>query len=246
MGEGSQRRRGHSVRAARQSKTRGVCCASGIALALWLFTTAAQAQPVVIENPQGAVVTAGQRVMLHFDAVADTRLRYRWVFNDRYISSRGRTLRFRAVPRRAGVYRAVAIDREGNYAFSAPAVVEVLPRSTSPAPSPQQPPQPSPLPPRPVILVQPQDVTVREHDTAVFRVTLNDSGPYTTIVWHNDNPLEGSHQIPDGLGFNVHSTTLAIPNSLNADNYNGLYWIAVTNRAGGTVSRKARLTVVPE
>lgn len=197
----------------------------------------AVSQPVILQQPQSAQVTIGERVTLAFDAASDSRLRFRWIRDDRYMPIRRKVLRFRATARRAGVYRAVAVDRAGNYVFSVPAVIEVLPRPTPGNPTPTQ--------PKPVILVQPQDVTVREHDTAVFKVTLNDSGPYTTIIWHNDNPLEGSHQIPDGLGFDVRSTRLAIPNSLNADNYNGLYWIAVTNAAGGTVSRKARLTVIP-
>ena len=163
-------------------------------------------------------------------------LRYHWQFNGRKLPILGRTLRFVATRRRAGTYQAVIRDKHGNIAVSAPATIAVQPRNQPPPGGGQ---------PRPVVLVQPSNVTVQEHGTAVFQVTLNNSGPYTTIVWHNDNPLEGSHEIPDGIGLNVHSTRLVIPNCLNADNFNGLYWIAVTNAAGGTVSTKARLTVVP-
>jgi hypothetical protein len=170
------------------------------------------------------------------------RLRYRWQRNGRKLATHSHTLHFRATDRKSGVYQAMVIDRAGNYTVSSPAVLVVQPRTPVPDPEPQ--PQPQPSPGAPVIVTQPQNVTVAEHGTAVFRVTLNNSGPYTTIVWHNDNPLEGPHQIPDNLGFDVHSTQLAIPNCLDADNYNGLYWIAVTNASGGTISSKARLTVV--
>jgi hypothetical protein len=195
-------------------------------------------QPVIVQNPQSETVVAGQRVFLSVAAQGVGPLRYRWQFNGRNVPILGRTLRFIASQRRTGVYQVVVRDRMGQVSVSAPAFVEVEPRSTPP------PPPPAASPPRPVILIQPQNVTVQEHGTAVFQVTLNNSGPYTRIVWHNDNPLEGPHEIPDGLGFNVHSPRLEIPNCLNADNYNGVYWIAVTNAAGGTVSSKARLTVV--
>jgi len=97
---------------------------------------------------------------------------------------------------------------------------------------------------RPRIVVQPVSAIVQEDATAAFEVQLNDSGPYTYINWYNYNPVEGRHAIPEGAARNVNSTRLEIPNSLNAFNYNGLYWIAVSNEVGGTVSRKVKLTVV--
>jgi len=97
-------------------------------------------------------------------------------------------------------------------------------------------------PPR--IVVQPRNTIVQEDGTAVFEVQLNDSGPYTKIVWHNTNPLEGPHEIPDGLGFEVHGTRLEIPDCLNAPNYNGLYWITVENAMGKVASQRVRLKVV--
>jgi len=143
----------------------------------------------------------------------------------RELPFRGSTLRFVAGPLRQGTYRAIVRDASGRQSVSSPAELKIQRR--------------------PKIVIQPRSTSVREFSTGVFQAQLNSSGPYTTIVWHNDNPLEGSHQIPDGLGFDVHSPRLAIPNCLNADNYNGLYWLAVTNEAGGTVSRKVRLTVIP-
>jgi hypothetical protein len=194
----------------------------------------AHAQPVIIQNPESEDVVAGQLVKISVAADGSKPLRYHWEFNGRKLPILGRTLRFIATRRRAGTYQAVVRDAQGNVAVSEPATLAVQPRT---------PPTPGGLP-APVVLGQPADVTVHEHDTATFQVTLNNSAPYTTIVWHNDNPLEGPHEIPDGIGLNVHSTRLVIPNCLNADNFNGVYWIAVTNAAGGTVSRKARLTVV--
>jgi len=192
------------------------------ALALEL---AAQAQPVITENPQSATVAPGTLVAISVAANGATPLEYRWQLNDRELLFRGPTLRFVAGSLRQGTYRAIVRDASGQQSVSAPAELKVrrLPR----------------------IVIQPRSTSVREYATAVFQVKLNNSGPNTTIVWHNDNPLEGSHEIPDGLGFDVRSPRLAIPNCLNADNYNGLYWLAVTNEAGGTVSRKVRLTVIP-
>ena len=207
----------------------------GVTLLLMTSPLLLDAQPVITQNPESETVTAGRVVAFSVVAQGTAPLRYRWQFNGRNMPVPGRTLRFVATPRRAGTYQAIVRDASGRISYSAPAFLDVQPRS--PAPSPGQ--------PRPVILVQPRSTSVPEHGTAVFQVTLNNSAPYTTIVWHNDNPLEGRHQIPDGLGFNVHSPRLQIPNCLNADNYNGLYWIAVTNASGGTVSAKVRLTVVP-
>jgi len=200
---------------------------------LLAFTFFSRAQPIIIEDPQSESVLTGQPVSLSV-AAEGTGLRYHWMFNGRRLAVRGRTLRFRATLRRAGVYEAIVRDSSGETAISASAYIDVQPLTPPPANQ-----------PAPVIVSQPNDVTVAEHGTAVFQVTLNNSGPYTTIIWHNDNPLEGPHQIPDTIGLDVHNTKLVIPNCLNADNYNGVYWLAVTNSAGGTVSRKARLTVVP-
>jgi hypothetical protein len=191
------------------------------------------AQPVIVQNPESEEVVAGQVVKISVAAQGDKPLRYHWQFNGRKLPIPGRTLRFVATRRRAGTYQAIVRDARGNVSLSEPATLAVQPRTP-----------PVGGQPRPVIVVQPSNVTVHEHDTATFQVLLNDSGPYTTIVWHNDNPLEGPHEIPDGIGLNVHSPRLVIPNCLNADNFNGLYWIAVTNASGGTVSTKARLTVV--
>ena len=98
--------------------------------------------------------------------------------------------------------------------------------------------------PRPRIVVQPRSSIVHEGDTAVFEVQLNDSGPYTYINWYNYNPEEGTHAIPEGAARNVDTTRLEIPNALNAFNYNGIYWIVVSNEVGRAVSRRVRLKVV--
>jgi len=199
--------------------------ALGWCILLGLLAPLADAQPVIVAAPQSETVAPGSLVTLSVVADGSPPLRYWWRRNGRLLPTRRPTLRFRATRLRAGSYMVAVRDASGQVQWSNPAVVQVV----------------TP----PIILAQPQDVTVREHDTAVFTVKLNNSGPYTTIVWHNDNPREGPHEIPDGLGFDVHSPTLAIPNSLNVDYYNGIYWLAVTNAAGGTVSRKATLTVLP-
>ena len=192
---------------------------------VFLCAVGVRAQPVITQNPESETVAPGTLVVMSVAAQGTAPLEYRWQLNDRELATRGPVLRFVAGRVREGTYRAVVFDGVGRQTLSAPAEVKIQRR--------------------PKILVQPRSTSVPEHGTAVFTVQLNDSGPYTSIVWHNSNPLEGSHQIPDGLGFDVHSPRLAIPNCLNADNYNGLYWLAVTNAAGGKISRKVRLTVIP-
>ena len=182
-------------------------------------------QPVITQNPESITVAPGTLVAISVAAVGTAPLEYRWQLNGRELGFRGPTLRFVAGKLKQGSYRAVVRDAVGGQSVSASADLKVKRR--------------------PAIVIHPRSTSVREGGTAVFAAKLNNSGPYTTIVWHNDNPLEGPHEIPDGLGFEVHNPRLAIPNCLNADNYNGLYWLAVTNEAGGTVSRKVRLTVIP-
>lgn len=97
---------------------------------------------------------------------------------------------------------------------------------------------------KPQILVQPRSSIVGVHQTAQFSVSLNNSGPYSRMIWHNKNPLEGSHQIPPQAAEGVSTTTLTVRDCADNHSYNGTYWIAVTNAAGGTVSKKVRLTVV--
>jgi hypothetical protein len=209
-------------------KLAGKNCILSTVLALnlvFLCAVGLQAQPVITQNPESETVAPGTLVVMSVAAQGTAPLEYRWQRNDRELSVRGPILRFVAGRVREGIYRAVVLDGVGRQTVSAPAEVKIQRR--------------------PKIRIQPRSTSVPEHGTAVFVVELNDSGPYTSIVWHNSNPLEGSHQIPDGLGFDVHSPRLEIPNCLNADNYNGLYWLAVTNAAGGKVSRKVRLTVIP-
>jgi hypothetical protein len=206
----------------------GKNCTRWIVLAssfICLVVDVGRAQPVIIQDPQSETVAPGSLVVISVAAQGTAPLVYRWQRNDRELSAQGPTLRFVAGPVREGIYRAIVADGTGQQTLSGPAEVKIQRR--------------------PKIRVQPRSVSVPEHGTAVFEVQLNDSGPYTTIVWHNSNPLEGSHAIPDGLGFDVHSPRLEIPNCLNADNYNGIYWLAVTNASGGKISRKVRLTVIP-
>jgi len=203
------------------------CILSTVLVFNFVFSCAigVRAQPVITQNPESETVAPGTLVVMSVAAQGAAPLEYRWQRNGRELAARGSTLRFVAGRLREGTYQAVVLDVAGRQTVSDPAEVRIQRR--------------------PKIRIQPRSTSVPEHGTAVFNVELNDSGPYTSLVWHNSNPLEGSHAIPDGLGFDVHSPRLEIPNCLNADNYNGVYWLAVTNAAGGKISRKVRLTVVP-
>lgn len=187
----------------------------------------AWAQPIITQQPESLVRLSGRHSDFTVGADGALPLEYQWHFNGQEISgARGPTLHLTAAPSRAGIYQVVVRDIAGQHRASAPAELQVKLR--------------------PRVIVQPRSTIVQKGGTAVFEVQLNDSGPYTKIVWHNSNPLEGPHEIPDGLGFEVHGTRLEIPDCLNAPNYNGIYWIAVENEVGRTTSRKVRLKVVSQ
>lgn len=190
-----------------------------------LCAMSALAQPVITENPQSQTKPPGTMAAFSVAAAGAEPLIYQWQFNGQDIPyARSRSLRFVTAPSRAGTYRVVVRDQAGRVQTSSAADLQVKPR--------------------PRVLVQPRSAVVREHTTAIFEVQLNDSGPYTYINWYNHNEVEGTHAIPEGAAENVNTTRLEIPNSLDAFNYNGLYWLAVSNEVGGTISRKVRLTVV--
>src|SRR5688572_14438857 len=142
-----------------------------------LLAIATQGQPVITQNPESITVAPGTLVAISVAAVGTAPLEYRWQLNGRELGFRGPTLRFVAGKLRQGSYRAVVRDAVGGQSVSAPADLKVKRR--------------------PAIVIQPRSTSVREGGTAVFAAKLNNSGPYTTIVWHNDNPHEGPHEIPD-------------------------------------------------
>lgn len=196
----------------------------GLISSAGLFGMSLRAQPVITQDPKDHAAVYGAPVSFSVAAQGSGSLRYQWQFNGQDLpGARARMLNFIATPTRAGAYSVRVVDGSGERQ-SALARLEVVPR--------------------PVIVGQPKNVVVGVHQTALFEARLNNSGPYSRVIWHNYNPPEGSHEIPTNLGFPVDQLSLEIPNCLQNDSYNGLYWIAVTNAAAGTVSRRAKLTVV--
>lgn len=192
---------------------------------LGLFCSHVVAQPVITQNPTDRAATPGAVVSFAVGAEGSSPLRYQWQFNGTDLpNATGRILRMVASPTRAGIYSVRVADATGNERRSAPAKLQVMRR--------------------PVITVQPRNTIVGVHDTATFSVSVNDSGPYTRMIWHNSNPLEGSHEIPPQAADGVNTTTLVVEDCADNDSYNGIYWFAVTNSVGGTVSRRVRLTVI--
>lgn len=182
------------------------------------------AQPSIVQNPESRTALYGSPVRFQVAATGGSLLQYQWQFNGQDIpGARARVLKVTASPSRAGIYSVRVRDEVGEE-VSAPAALEVVRR--------------------PAFLQQPKNVIVGEHATAVFSTVLNDSAPYQRLIWHNDNPLEGPHEIPPSTGLVVDEPALTIPNCLNTDSYNGVYWLAATNGAAGIASKKARLTVV--
>jgi hypothetical protein len=191
-------------------------------LALW--TSYGEAQPQIARQPQGATVVSGKPVSFSVEAVGAAPLRYQWSFNGQDLpGATQRVLTRLATPSRAGTYAVRVADTAGQVVSSA-ARLDVVNR--------------------PVFLVQPKNQIVAEHTVAEFRTVLNDSGPYTRMIWHNNNPIEGPHEIPPSTGYITDEPILSMTNPLNDATWNSIYWLAVTNSAVGIVSRKARLTVV--
>ena len=184
----------------------------------------ADAQPHITQQPQSRTAVAGAMFSFAVEAVGSAALQYQWQFNGQEIpGARGRVLSRVAVPSRAGIYSVRVRDAAGEVTSSG-ARLEVFNR--------------------PVILVQPRNIIVGEHTVAEFSVVLNDSGPYRRMIWHNNNPVEGPHEIPPSTGYITDQPVLRMENPLNDPTWNSVYWFAVTNGAAGTTSRRARLTVV--
>jgi formylglycine-generating enzyme required for sulfatase activity len=82
----------------------------------------------------------------------------------------------------------------------------------------------------PVIIQQPQDLTVRPVSNAVFTVVAEGTGPLVYQWFFDGATIPGSRQ-----------STLILTNvqSLNAGNY----WVSVTNSVGSVTSSPAKLTV---
>ena len=194
-------------------------------MSAWLiFHFHAAAQPHIAQQPQSRTAVAGALFSFAVKAVGSTPLQYQWQFQGQDIpGARGRVLTRTAAPSRAGIYSVRVRDGSGEVT-SGGASLEVFKR--------------------PVILVQPRNIIVGEHTVAEFRVVLNESGPYRRMIWHNDNPVEGPHEIPPSTGYITDQPTLRMENPLNDATWNSVYWFAVTNGGAGTTSRRARLTVV--
>ena len=183
------------------------------------------AQPVIVQGPQSRTAAEGAPVGFSVQAEGSGALRYQWQFNGADIPRAvGRAISFVATSSRAGSYNVVVRDASGNASRSSPAQLQVQKR--------------------PVIVLQPRSTVVGEHQTAVFDVRLNESGPYSAVQWRHHSPQEPNHPIPPGSANGVNTFHLEVPNSNNNGTYNGLYWVCITNGVGWTVSRRASLTVV--
>jgi hypothetical protein len=182
------------------------------------------AQPVIIQEPQSRAAAEGRRVSFSVQAQGAAPLQYQWRLNGQDIPNAVRpSLGFTATISRAGTYSVLVRDA-GGASRMASATLEVQKR--------------------PVIRSQPRNQIVGLHQTAVFEVTLNESGPYEYVNWWHHSAAEPHHEIPVNAAQGVKTFRLTIPDANDNGTFNGLYWIRVTNLVAGTVSRRASLTVV--
>jgi hypothetical protein len=184
----------------------------------------AWAQPIIVQQPHHQTAVSGKIVSFAVEASGVPRLQYQWTLNGQDLPGQTRRVLQRvATPSRAGVYAVRVRDAAGEVVSSG-ARLEVVNR--------------------PLFLVQPKNQIVAEHTVAEFRTVLNESGPYQRMIWHNNNPIEGPHEIPPSTGYITDQPVLRMTNPLNDPTWNSVYWLAVTNSAKGVTSRRARLTVV--
>jgi hypothetical protein len=197
-------------------------CVCAAALAFHIHRLGAQ--PVIVQEPQSRAAAEGRHVAFVVEAQSASALHYQWQFNGADIPHAvGHSLSFTATPSRAGNYSVIVRDAQGAIQ-SSPAQLEVQKR--------------------PVILSQPRHQVVGVHQTAVWDVRLNDSGPYTYVNWWHHSPEEPRHEIPLDAVATANQFHMEIPDCNNNGTYNGLYWILVSNNVGYAVSRRASLTVV--
>jgi membrane carboxypeptidase/penicillin-binding protein PbpC len=196
----------------------------GIAFAAALAVCSAAAQPIITEEPQSRAAAEGRRVSFRVQAQGSGPLRYQWQLNGQNIPRAVHpSYGFTATLSRAGTYTVLVQDASGATRLAS-ANLEVQKR--------------------PVIRSQPKSQVVGAHQTAVFEVTMNESGPYSYVNWWHHSSAEPHHEIPVGAAQGVRTLRLEIPDATDNGTFNGLYWIRVTNLVGGTISRRASLTVV--
>jgi membrane carboxypeptidase/penicillin-binding protein PbpC len=199
---------------------KGTICIAAAALMIQCV----HAQPVITAEPESRTAAEGRPVTFSVQAQGTGTLRYQWQFNGAALPrATGRSLSFYATQSRAGTYSVVVTDTAGAR-NSAPANLEVQKR--------------------PVITAQPRRQIVGEHQTAVFEVRVNDSGPYNNVQWWHHSIAEPHHPIPSNAALGVNTFHLEIPDANNNDTFNGLYWIVITNNVGWAVSKHASLSVV--
>jgi hypothetical protein len=183
------------------------------------------AQPVITQEPESRTAAEGRPVSFSVQAQGVGTLRYQWQFNGAALpNATGRALSFYATLSRAGTYSVLVRDSAGEASSSSPANLEVQKR--------------------PVVLAQPRRQIVGQHQTAVFEVRMNESGPYNTVQWWHHSPEEPHHPIPPGAARGVNTFRLEVLDCANNGTFNGLYWIVISNKVGWALSRHATLTVV--
>jgi len=195
----------------------------GCVIAAGFSFNALFAQPIIVQQPESRIAAEGKTVEFSVEAQSSSPLNYQCQFDGADIPNAvGHAIRFTATLSRAGTYSVNVSDGSG--AANASADLEVQKR--------------------PVIIQQPKHQVVGQYQTAVFEVLLNDSGPWWYMNWWHHSPEEPHHPIPPSAVPTSQQLRMEIPDCTPNGTYNGLYWFAVTNDVGGTVSRRASLVVV--
>ncbi|HXG48061.1 MAG TPA: immunoglobulin domain-containing protein, partial [Methylomirabilota bacterium] len=169
--------------------------------------------PVILTQPEGRTVTAGDVVRFTVEARGRAPLHYQWFVNglNPLGGANQPTLVLSNVSRAdEGSYSVEVTNTVGRVVSDGAVLVVLVP---------------------PALVAEPQDLTVRAGETAEFTVVATGSGPLA-YQWFRDGTTLLTGETAPRLRFDNVSLNQA-----------GDYHVSVSNAAGSVTSRRARLTV---
>ncbi|MFA6545384.1 MAG: kelch repeat-containing protein [Limisphaerales bacterium] len=190
-----------------------ISTAAEVALGIFGSTVTA---PAITQQPQGATVVAGARVLLGVGATGTAPMTYQWRRNGTVLTNATSPMLILANIQSgsAGNYDAVVSNAAGSVTSSPPAVVTVTGGVTLP-----------------VISAQPLDQTVIAGSNVTFSVAATGTPPLVYQWFRNGAPLGGA----TAATLNLTAVTRAV---------SGIYLVGITNAGVGLLSSNAVLRVL--
>lgn len=175
---------------------------SGTNVLTCTFTVTVLVPPVVISQPQGAIVSAGVPANLTVAASGTVPLRYQWAFEATPIASATNSMLVLSNPQASNEgYYQVTISNLVGATSSLPVMLRVVPAAPS-------------------ILAGPASITVSAGSNAIFSVTAAGSAPIWYQWLYNSTPISGAtgsqFVVTDAQAGTVGSYQVVVSNSLGA------------------------------